>query len=81
MLNSLRGRRKLIDLWYEQNRRCPIRQYLITKETGWHVHHIARRADGGKDGSINLVMVHPNCHNKIHAEGLEAVKPARENGL
>jgi RNA-directed DNA polymerase len=81
MLDSLRGRRKLIDLWYEQNRRCPICQGLITKETGWCVHHIVRRVDGGKDGSTNLVMVHPNCHNKIHAAGLKVVKPARENGL
>jgi RNA-directed DNA polymerase len=81
MLNSLRGRRKLIDLWYEQNRRCPICQDLITKETGWHVHHMVRRVDGGKDGSTNLVMVHPNCHSQIHAEGLKVVKPARENEL
>lgn len=81
MQNSLRGRKKLINLWLEQDRRCPICQQLITQETGWHVHHIIRRVDGGKDGSTNLVMVHPNCHNLIHVNGLKVVKPVRESGL
>lgn len=81
MHNSLRDRKKLINLWLEQDRRCPICQQLITQETGWHVHHIIRRVDGGKDGSTNLVMVHPNCHNQIHANGLKVVKPVRESGL
>ncbi|HFQ5889646.1 group II intron reverse transcriptase/maturase [Pseudomonas aeruginosa] len=81
MQNSLSGRKKLINLWLDQDRRCPICQQLITQETGWHVHHIIRRVDGGKDGSTNLVMVHPNCHNQIHVNGLKVVKPARESGL
>ncbi|RPO18694.1 group II intron reverse transcriptase/maturase [Pseudomonas aeruginosa] len=69
------------NLWLEQDRRCPICQELITQETRWHVHHIIRRVDGGKDGSTNLVMVHPNCHNQIHVNGLKVVKPVRESGL
>lgn len=81
MQNSLRGRKKLINLWLEQDRRCPICQQLITQETGWHVHHIIRRVDGGKDGITNLVMVHPNCHNLIHVNGLKVVKPVRESEL
>ena len=81
MQNSLRGRKKLINLWLDQDRRCPICQQLITQESGWHVHHIIRRVDGGKDGSTNLVMVHPNCHNQIHVNGLKVVKPVRESEL
>lgn len=81
MQNSLMGRKKLINLWLDQDRRCPICQQLITQETGWHVHHIIRRVDGGKDGSTNLVMVHPNCHNQIHVNGLKVVKPVRESEL
>ena len=81
MQNSLRGRKKLIRLWLDQDRRCPICCELITKETGWHVHHIVRRVDGGKDGSTNLIMVHPNCHNQIHVNGLKVVKPAPARGL
>jgi len=81
MLNSLKGREKHIRLWKEQEGRCPICRQTITKETGWHVHHIIRRVDGGKDGNSNLVMVHPNCHMQIHANGLDVVKPARASGL
>ncbi|MDR1229129.1 MAG: HNH endonuclease, partial [Azoarcus sp.] len=81
MLNSLRGRKKLIRLWLDQDRRCPVCQQLITRKTGWHNHHIIRRVDGGKDGSANLIMAHPNCHNQIHVKGLKVVKPARESGL
>ncbi|MDX3928924.1 MAG: group II intron reverse transcriptase/maturase [Shinella sp.] len=81
MQNSLRGRKKLINLWSQQDRRCPICRELISQETGWHVHHIIRRVDGGKDGSTNLIMVHPNCHNQIHVNGLKVVKPVPAKGL
>jgi len=81
MQNSLKGKRKLINLWLDQDRRCPICRELITQESGWHVHHLIRRVDGGKDGSTNLIMVHPTCHNQIHANGLKVVKPVRESGL
>lgn len=80
MQNSLRGRKKLIRLWLDQDRRCPICRELITQKSGWHVHHIIWRVNGGKDGSTNLIMVHPNCHSQIHVKGFKVVKPvpARE---
>ncbi|WP_137924295.1 group II intron reverse transcriptase/maturase [Cupriavidus sp. 2SB] len=81
MQNSLRGRKKLINLWLEQDRHCPICRESITQESRWHVHHIVRRVDGGKDGRTNLIMVHPNCHSQIHVLGLTVVKPVRESGL
>lgn len=81
MLDSLQGRKKLIRLWLEQERCCPICDQLITKTSGWHVHHIVQRVDGGKDGSTNLVMVHPDCHRQIHAIGIPVAKPVPETGL
>lgn len=81
MQHSLRGRKKLIKLWLDQDRRCPVCRALITLESGWHVHHIIRPIDGGEDGSANLIMVHPNCHYQIRANGLKVVKPVRESGL
>jgi RNA-directed DNA polymerase len=81
MQNSLKGRKKLIRLWLDQDRRCPICREWITRKSGWHVHHILWRVNGGGNGSANLIMVHPNCHNQIHVQGLNVVKPARENGL
>jgi RNA-directed DNA polymerase len=81
MLNSLRDRKKLIRLWLDQDRRCPICRELITRKSGWHVHHILWRVNGGGDGSTNLIMVHPNCHNQIHVKGLKVVKPVPARGL
>jgi RNA-directed DNA polymerase len=81
MQNSLQGRRKLIGLWLDQDRRCPICREWITQKSRWHVHHIVWRVNGGRDESANLIMVHPNCHNQIHVQGLKVVKPAPARGL
>lgn len=80
MQENLRGRRKLVKLWLDQDGQCPTCQQRITKETGWNVHHLIRRVDGGKDNVTNLVMLHPNCHRQVHSQKLEVVKPvpARE---
>jgi RNA-directed DNA polymerase len=53
----------------------------IPAVTGWHVHHIVRRVDGGSDAWSNLVMVHPDCHRQIHSRGLTVMKPAPKRGL
>jgi RNA-directed DNA polymerase len=75
MENNLRGRRKLLNLWKQQNGVCPICQQKITKITGWHSHHIIWRSKGGKDGNLNRVLLHPNCHRQVHANGLTVEKP------
>ena len=81
MLHSLTGRKKLIRLWLAQQGICCVCDQRITKGTGWHVHHIVRRVDGGGNASRNLVMVHPNCHAQIHSFGLSVTKPAPYQGL
>lgn len=81
MQNSLRGRTKLTNLWLKQDRRCPVCRELITQDSGWHVHRAIRWIDSGQDGRTNFIMVHPNCHNQIRANGLKVVKPVRESGL
>ncbi|CBL45373.1 RNA-directed DNA polymerase (reverse transcriptase) [gamma proteobacterium HdN1] len=81
MKANLAGRKRLLHLWLEQDGKCPVCGEPLTKDSGWHVHHIVRRVDGGSNQRGNLVMVHPNCHNQIHSLGLEVVKPAHANGL
>ena len=81
MVQSLRERRKLVRLWLSQDGKCLICDQSITKETGWHAHHIQRRIDGGKDTLKNLVLLHPNCHNQLHTLGLKVVKPAPVKGF
>jgi RNA-directed DNA polymerase len=66
MKNSLKGRERLLRLWQAQKQRCPNCGQLITKETGWNLHHILPKAEGGTDNQANLMLLHPNCHRQIH---------------
>jgi len=72
---NLKGYKKLLRLWMEQQGLCPVCQQKITKITGWHSHHIIWRVNGGKDGNNNRVLLHPNCHRQVHSQKLEVVKP------
>lgn len=76
MENTLAGRSKLLRLWNSQGGICPICHQPITRESGWNVHHIISKVNGGGDQLNNLVMVHPNCHRQIHVKDIKVVKPA-----
>jgi len=67
MIRGLTGRRKLAWLWRKQEGRCPHCTQKITKTTGWHIHHVVRRSDGGSDKLTNLQLLHPTCHRQVHA--------------
>ncbi|WP_408606445.1 HNH endonuclease signature motif containing protein [Erwinia typographi] len=41
-------------------------EQFFSKETGWNIHHIMRKTQGGSDSLDNLVMLHPNCHRQLH---------------
>lgn len=75
MESDLKGRWQLLNIWREQNGICPVCDQKITRLTGWHSHHIVWRCHGGKDGSENRVLLHPNCHTQIHYGKLQVVKP------
>lgn len=75
MANTLRGKRKLLYLWREQEGICPVCNQPITKLSGWHNHHIVWRTRGGSDRAENRVLLHPNCHRQVHSQGLEVAKP------
>ena len=57
LLNSTKGREKLLTIWRRQGRRCPVGGDLITSETGFKVHTPA-----GK--SSRKIMVHKECHEE-----------------
>lgn len=80
-LQSWLKRRKLIALWNEQEGKCPICDQKITKESGWHVHHILYRVYGGTDHLSNLLLLHPNCHRQVHHQQLDVTKPGAETCL
>lgn len=67
MGNSLEGRRRLAWLWHQQQGTCPVCLQRITRETGWHIHHVIQRTHGGSDKVSNLQLLHPTCHHQHHA--------------
>lgn len=75
MTNSLKGRNFLTSLWKSQKGNCPICNEKITLTTKWHNHHIIPKYLGGKYTLKNLVMLHPDCHRKVHFLNLKVVKP------
>jgi RNA-directed DNA polymerase len=77
---TLRGRRRILRLWKEQDGLCPICGQKITELTGWHNHHIVWRVMGGSDSDENRVLLHPNCHRQLHSQGLTVEKPRPSRG-
>lgn len=75
MLRSRSHRKQWVSLFASQGGLCAHCQQPITRETGWHDHHIVYRAAGGSDLLSNRVLLHPGCHTQVHALGLTVVKP------
>ena len=81
MAHNLKGKRKLLRLWKQQGGICPLCNRKITKLTGWHSHHIIWRSRGGRDEADNRVLLHPDCHERLHRQGLTVSKPRPLRGV
>ncbi len=75
MLNSLKYKKQIGSLFASQKGLCALCKCPISKETGWHDHHIQYRSQGGGDSLENRVLLHPVCHQRLHARGLQVTKP------
>jgi len=81
MVHNLEGKRSLLHLWKQQDGLCPLCNRKITKLTGWHSHHMEWRSRGGKDQAANRVLLHPECHERLHRQGLTVSKPRPLRGV
>ncbi|WP_036305015.1 group II intron reverse transcriptase/maturase [Methylobacter tundripaludum] len=75
------GKTKLARLWVQQKGICPVCKTRIDDAVNYNIHHIVERVKGGKDISSNLIILHPNCHRKVHSRNLKVSKPDRETDL
>ena len=75
MQNTFRGSRILRFLWYEQRGLCPICNTKITRITGWRLHYCVPRVMGGSTSAENRVLLHPECHDRVHRLRLSVSKP------
>ncbi len=76
LLRSMAYRQQWVSLYRSQQGGCQLCGDAITEVTGWHDHHLVPRVKGGSNALSNRVLLHPVCHNRLHALGLTVVKPA-----
>ena len=60
MLNSTKGREKLLSIWRKQQKCCPVCGDAINSDTGFRVHIPAGKG-------ARKIMVHPECHKQTHS--------------
>lgn len=77
MAKSLRYRLETSSLYASQDGRCALCAHQLDHEGGWHDHHIVYKVNGGSDALSNRVLLHPVCHQQLHALGLSVAKPAQ----
>jgi RNA-directed DNA polymerase len=75
MASRLSSRRMLLAIWQRQAGRCLVCGERITTETGWDLHHIVRKVDGGSNNTENLCLLHPACHRQGHSSDFKFVLP------
>jgi RNA-directed DNA polymerase len=75
MRDTFRGSRFLRFLWYEQRGLCPMCNTQITPLTGWRLHYCVPLVMGGSTRVDNRVLLHPECHDRVHDLRLSVSKP------
>src|SRR5471030_1487590 len=81
MVKTMRYRKEWIKMYVEQASLCGLCGYEMDFDTGWHDHHIQYRMDGGSDALGNRVLLHPNCHARVHSLKMTVTKPVPAQGL
>jgi RNA-directed DNA polymerase len=75
MAGTFRGTRSLRFLWFLQRGLCPVCNIKITRITGWRLHYRVPRVKGGSASAENRVLLHPECHDRVHRQRLSVPHP------
>jgi len=75
MAETFRGTRTLRFLWKFQRGFCSVCNTKITRSTGWRIHYCVPRVKGGSTSVDNRVLLHPECHDRVHRQHLSVSKP------
>ena len=74
MRETFRGTRTLRYIWHEQRGLCTVCRLPITRTTGWRLHHCVPLVQGGSKSAENRLLLHPDCHDKVHRLTLSVSK-------
>jgi RNA-directed DNA polymerase len=75
MWEQMRYRKQWATLYMSQGGHCAHCGCALTDESGWHDHQLEYRMHGGTDALSNRVLLHPHCHQQVHAGKLVVTKP------
>jgi len=75
MLGTARYSKQWATLYMSQGGMCALCGSPLTDDTSSHDHHLQYRMHGGSDTLSNRVLLHPNCHQQVHATGIAVTKP------
>ena len=68
-------------LWFDQGGKCALcEQEIDIADENMDDHHIVHVQHGGSDALSNRVLLHPICHRRVHALGLQVIKPVPGTG-
>ena len=70
-----------LKLWMQQGGKCALCEQTLDSTHAMDDHHIVYRMYGGSNVLANRVLLHPVCHRRVHALGLEVTKPVPARGL
>jgi RNA-directed DNA polymerase len=70
-----------LKLWMQQGGKCVLCEQFIDSTSAMDDHHIVYRDVRREPCSSNRVLLHPVCHRRVHALGLEVAKPVPARGL
>src|SRR5258708_6164436 len=59
---------------HEQAGLCTECNERITRITGWRLHYCVPRVLGGSTSAANRVLLHPECHDKVHRQHISISK-------
>ena len=79
-LRNVSGTRTLRYLWYEQRGLCTQCNTKIARITGWRLHYCVLRVMGGSTGATNCVLLHPECHDRVHRQRLPVSNQSPHTG-
>ena len=75
MAATFRGTQRLRFLWNFQRGICLACSIRITRITGWRLHHCVPRVMGGSKSAENRVLLQPECHDRVHRQGISVSLP------
>jgi RNA-directed DNA polymerase len=70
-----------LTLWLQQGGHCVLCEQKLDSAGDSDDHHIVYRMHGGSHALANRLLLHPVCHRRVHALGLEVTKPVPVRGL